>query len=1063
MGRYDSAAHGLGLRRRVVGCRAFPACTGRTDVSDREARRAAEVAAGSSEDEVAPPSSAFYEDFGINAGFVEEELDRYQIDPRGFDESWHRAFADDANHRASNGHAATNGRGAPIASPAADVLPAAAPKQAEPHHVVPALNESVAPAVAQPAPELKPSPHATKLDVPLAPEGQEGTEWSELEQNVMTQESASADPGPLANVIGLQLADKYARVLRLIHFYRARGHRVANSDPLGGNASYFPELDPAHYGFGHDDLDQPVIAGDLPGGSVQPLRQILQRLRKTYCGSIGAEYTHVQDPGRKAWLREIMEESQNEPRFEDRERQRILQKLTEAEEFERFLHTKFLGQKRFSLEGAETVIPMVDEIVENSPRHGVREIVLGMSHRGRLNVLANILGKSYEAIFSEFEDNPHHDSPFGSGDVKYHKGFSTDRRVQTGERVHLTLTSNPSHLEAVDPVVEGRTKAKQVRAGDNDGETIVPVVLHGDAAFAGQGIVAETLNLSQLRGYSTGGTLHIVINNQIGFTTTPSEARSTLYCTDVAKMVQAPIFHVNGDDPEAAVHVVRLALAYRQRFGDDVVIDLICYRRHGHNEGDEPAFTQPRLYAKIRKKETVRRLYQQRLVQGGKMSQEEVDRIEHELDVELADALKLVKSKPPGPDEPYEPHGPWTGYERVRPDEDPETGLPIERLAQVAEGLGRLPSYFRPHPKLEPLLERRRKSVAEDQRLDWAMGEALAFGSLLLEGTPVRLSGQDSSRGTFSHRHAVLVDQDSGEEYAPLDHLSETQARFDVYDSLLSEAAVLGFEYGYSLADPSTLTLWEAQFGDFVNGAQVIIDQFITSAHVKWQRMSGLVMLLPHGYEGQGPEHSSARMERFLQTCAEDCLQVVNCTTPAQYFHVLRRQMRRTYRAPLVIFTPKSLLRLPAATSGVPDFTEGRFQRVIDDALTQTAPDRVKRLVFCTGKVYYDLVRERDKQLEDRAGEIAIVRVEELYPWPEARVAEMLERYATARDVYWVQEEPANMGAWSFVQDLLDAQIADRVPLRYSGRKPAASPATGSMRIHREEQAALVGLALAGI
>jgi len=1019
------------------------------------------------EAEVAPPSSAFYDDFGINAGFVEEELDRYQIDPGGFDDSWHRAFADTASGSRTNGHAAGHAQG--HAAQATQLEHATQPTSNEPHHVVPALRPSVGPPVTPPSPDLQASPHATKLDVPLTREGGEVEVWSDLDRDHVIGAGApldvgsAADPGPLANVIGLQLADKYARVLRLIHFYRARGHRVANSDPLGGHATYFPELDPAHYGFVHEDLERPVIAGDLPGGSVQTLRQILERLRRTYCGSIGAEYTHVQDPGRKAWLREIMEESQNEPRFEDAERQRILQKLTEAEEFERFLHTKFLGQKRFSLEGAETVIPMLDEVVESAPRHGVREIVLGMSHRGRLNVLANTLGKSYEAIFSEFEDNPLRDSPFGSGDVKYHKGFSTDRRVRTGERVHLTLTSNPSHLEAVGPVVAGRTKAKQVRAGDTEGETIIPVTLHGDAAFAGQGIVAETLNLSQLPGYCTGGTLHIIINNQIGFTTTPAEARSTLYCSDVAKMIQAPIFHVNGDDPEAAVHAVRLALAYRQRFGDDVVIDLICYRRHGHNEGDEPAFTQPRLYAKIREKETVRRLYQKRLVEGGKLSPAEVERIESELDLELADALKVVKSKPPGPDEPYEPHGPWTGYARTRPDEDPVTAVPVERLAQIADGLGRLPSYFRPHPKLEPLLERRRKSVAENQRLDWAMGEALAFGSLLLEGSPVRLSGQDSSRGTFSHRHAVLVDQDSGEEYAPLDHLSETQARFDVYDSLLSEAAVLGFEYGYSLADPSTLTLWEAQFGDFVNGAQVIIDQFITSAHVKWQRMSGLVMLLPHGYEGQGPEHSSARMERFLQTCAEDCLQVVNCTTPAQFFHLMRRQMRRTYRAPLVIFTPKSLLRLPAATSSVMDFSEGRFQRVIDDELASQAPGNVKRLLFCTGKVYYDLVKERERMLGDRAEEVAIVRIEELYPCPIDEVSELLAQYANAKAVHWVQEEPANMGAWTHVRDPFDALIADRVPLHYSGRKPAASPATGSMRIHRAEQAALLSDALGGL
>ncbi|HEM46879.1 MAG TPA: 2-oxoglutarate dehydrogenase E1 component, partial [Alphaproteobacteria bacterium] len=705
-------------------------------------------------------------------------------------------------------------------------------------------------------------------------------------------------------MVSLQRADRYARALRLIHAYRARGHRIANSDPLGGQSTYFPELDPAHYGFGDEDMDELFITGDLPGDSVQTLRDILKRLRRTYCGTIGAEFTHVQDPGRKAWLREIMEESQNIPHFEPTEKRHILEQLSRAELFERFLHTRFLGQKRFSLEGAESVIAMLDAVVEGSPALAIREIVLGMSHRGRLNVLTNVLGKAYEAIFSEFADNPLINSPFGSGDVKYHKGYSTDRFAHSGERVHLTLTSNPSHLEAVNPVVVGRAKAKQVRAGDTEGETILPVLLHGDAAFAGQGIVAETLNLSQLRGYSTGGTLHIIINNQIGFTTTPAEARSTLYCSDVAKMIQVPIFHVNADDPEAAIHCIRLAMAYRQRFGDDVVIDLVCYRRHGHNEGDEPAFTQPRLYAKIRRRPSVRRLYGDALVESGVIGAEDAKALEKRINARLQEAYEESQARPPGPDEPYEPRGPWTGLSRVRPDESVDTGVPVERLAQIAEGLGALPSYFRVHPKLQTLVERRRKTIAEGTPIDWGMGEALAFGSLLLEGTSVRLSGQDSSRGTFSHRHAVFMDQESGEEYAPLAHLSGTQARFEVYDSLLSEAAVLGFEYGYSLADPTTLVLWEAQFGDFVNGAQVIIDQFISSAHVKWGRMSGLVMLLPHGYEGQGPEHSSARIERFLQYCAEDSIQVVNCTTPAQYFHVLRRQMKRNYRAPMVVFTP---------------------------------------------------------------------------------------------------------------------------------------------------------------
>jgi 2-oxoglutarate dehydrogenase E1 component len=686
-----------------------------------------------------------------------------------------------------------------------------------------------------------------------------------------------------------------------------------------------------------------------------------------------------------------------------------------------------------------------------------------MPHRGRLNVLANTLRKSYESIFSEFEDNPLIHSPFGSGDVKYHKGFSTDRWVRSGERVHLTLTSNPSHLEAVDPVVVGRAKAKQVRAGDTEGETILPLLMHGDAAFAGQGIVAETLNLSQLRGYSTGGTLHIVVNNQIGFTTTPAEARSTLYCTDIAKMIQVPIFHVNGDDPEAAVQCIRLALAYRQRFGDDVVIDLVCYRRHGHNEGDEPAFTQPRLYRKIRQRPSVRSLYSDQLVETGVLSADGAKEMERAQSEKLQQALQAIQSRPPGPDEPYEPNGPWMGYARVRPEEDTPTGVPFERLEKISRFLGTLPPYFKLHPKLAGIVEKRGRTVTNDAPIDWAMGEALAFGSLLLEGTPVRLSGQDSSRGTFSHRHAVFVDQESGEEYAPLDHLEGSSARFEVYDSLLSEAAVLGFEYGYSLADPTTLTMWEAQFGDFVNGAQVIIDQFITSAHVKWSRMSGLVMLLPHGYEGQGPEHSSARIERFLQTCAEDCLQVVNCTTPAQYFHVLRRQMNRKYLAPMVIFTPKSLLRAPVAASSVADLVTGVFQPVIDDPLTEAVPERVERVLISFGKVHYDIMARRDELLGDDGGRVAVVRMEELYPWPEARIREVLAQYATAASFYWVQEEPANMGAWTFVQDRLRDALPNGGKLAYAGRVPAASPATGSMRIHRHEQRKLLDEAFDGV
>jgi 2-oxoglutarate dehydrogenase E1 component len=858
-----------------------------------------------------------------------------------------------------------------------------------------------------------------------------------------------------------EIIDKHARVLRLIHSYRARGHRIADTDPLGASTSYFPELDPAHYGFGHDDMHRSYAAGDLPGGTVQTLREILDRLTATYCRKVGVEYTHIQDPGHKSWLCTRLEESQNATPLDTAERLRILEKLSAAELFERFLHTKFLGQKRFSLEGAEGLIPLLDTIVEDAPSSGIRELVIGMAHRGRLNVLSNILGKSLESIFSEFEDNPLIDSPFGSGDVKYHKGFSNDRRVRSGERVHLSLTANPSHLEAVGPVVEGRSRAKQMREDDFEGSTIMPVLIHGDAAFAGQGIVTETLNLSKLAGYSTGGTIHVVVNNQIGFTTSPAEARSTLYCTDAAKMIQVPIFHVNGDDPEAVVHCVKEAMAYRQRFHEDVVIDMVCYRRQGHNEGDEPSFTQPLLYDRIRKKESVRKVYTDVLLERGVLRQEDLQRIDEDLSGQLERALQVIETRPPGPDEPYEPRGPWTGFSRTAPSEEPATGVAIEELARLAERIAALPPDFEPHRKLAILLEKRRKVVSDDGAIDWGTAEALAFGSLLLRGHGVRLSGQDSTRGTFSHRHAALVDQKTGEEYAPLAHLSPSQGRFEVYDSLLSEAAVLGFEYGYSLADPNTLTLWEAQFGDFANGAQVIIDQFITSAHDKWQRMSGLVMLLPHGYEGQGPEHSSARIERYLQSCADDNLQVVNCSNPAQYFHVLRRQMCRAFRTPLIIFTPKSLLRLPRATSRAEDLANDRFEPVMEDEEALQQPEAVRRVVLCSGKVYYDLIEDRLRRHGDADLPVAIVRVEQLYPWPEAQLWKALRAFPEASEVVWCQEEAANMGGLTFVRERLRALLGSGQTLRYAGRPDSASPAVGSARIHKREQAALVQEALA--
>ena len=862
------------------------------------------------------------------------------------------------------------------------------------------------------------------------------------------------EPAATGFVLDSKAAQKHARVLRLIHAYRARGHRIADTDPLGGRTIYFPELDPAHYGLGRDDLDQSFLAGDLPGGPVQPLRRILETLEETYCRKVGVEFTHIQDPGRKAWLQRRLEETRNRTPLDAEERRQILEQLSAAELFERFLHTRFVGQKRFGLEGAESLLPLLDSIVEEAPDQGVREIVLGMAHRGRLNVLVNLLGKSYEMVFSEFEDIEDIEAPFGSGDVKYHKGYSSDRRTRSGARVHLSLTGNPSHLEAVNPVVEGRARAKQRMTGDVRGRTVVPLLMHGDAAFAGQGIVAETLNLSKLAGYSTGGTIHVVINNQIGFTATAAETRSTLYCTDVAKMIQVPVFHVNGDDPEAVVHVARLALEYRQRFAEDVVVELVCYRRHGHNESDEPAFTQPLLYEKIRQRPSVRRLYTDALLAAGVLEQSDAEAIEEKLSAQLQQALAAIKVDPPGPDEPYEPRGPWTGFERTPPATPVETGVAIERLAQIAERIAETPPGFEVHKKLEPFLAKRRKAVAEDGDVDWAFAEALAFGSLLLEGYHVRLSGQDSSRGTFSHRHAMLVDQTSEVEYAPLANMSASQGRFEVYDSLLSEVGVLGFEYGYSVADPMTLVLWEAQFGDFANGAQVIIDQFVAAASVKWGRISGLVMLLPHGYEGQGPEHSSARIERYLQLCAEDNIQVANCSTPAQYFHLLRRQMRRNFRAPLVVFTPKSLLRAPRAVSKPGELAVGHFQPVIGDAASAAAPTQVQRVLFCSGKVFYDVVEEREKRGAE--AEVAIVRVEQLYPWDDAGIRAAISPYTNADRFVWVQEEPRNMGPWFFVRDRLEAALPKGQRLRYAGRKEAAAPAGGSMRGHKQRQAKLL-------
>jgi 2-oxoglutarate dehydrogenase E1 component len=841
---------------------------------------------------------------------------------------------------------------------------------------------------------------------------------------------------------------------QLIYAYRSLGHLLARLDPLSEARPSHPLLQLSEFGLSEKDLDRTFDTSDFVGLPRATLRQLLAALQETYCRTIGVEYMHIQDTRILRWLQERMEPRRNQPNFSKRQKIRILMELHFAELFERFLHTRYLGQKRFSLEGAETLIPLLDALIDRGAEGGVRQVVLGMAHRGRLNVLANTLNKPYQELFSEFEDNFLPGSMDGDGDVKYHLGFSTDRPTSQGETVHVSLTPNPSHLEAVDPVVEGRTRAKQEQIGDRGRTQGLPVLIHGDAAFAGQGLIAETLNLSQLPGYRTGGTVHVIINNQIGFTTSPADARSTTYCTDVAKMIEVPIFHVNGEDPEATVFVTQLAAEFRQTFQKDVVIDMYCYRRHGHNEGDEPSFTQPLMYAQIKDRPTISEVYTEQLILRGDLTVDEDEAIVKGFQDKLQEAQEQVKAGPPQPVGMSGYAGRWKGLTRYYSHAPAETAVPLPTLEKITAGLARVPPDFTVHPKIVKQLEARVKELAERKPLDWAFGEALAFGSLLLEGTPVRLSGQDSRRGTFSQRHAVLYDAKTGEPYSPLNYLEPDQARFNAYDSLLSEAAVLGFDFGYSMDAPDTLVLWEAQFGDFANGAQVIIDQFIVPSGSKWQRDSGLVLLLPHGYEGQGPEHSSARLERWLQLCAEDNIQVCNLTTPAQYFHVLRRQMKRNFRKPLVILTPKSLLRHKLAVSPVEAFTSGRFYEVLDDLGAD--PGKVRRVLLCSGKVYYDLL-ERRQDLE--TDELAIVRVEQFFPFPVQPLERVTARYRKAREWVWVQEESLNMGGWGFMEPRLRALGH---PPKYVGRDASASPATGSRQIHLREQKELVGAALNG-
>ena len=844
---------------------------------------------------------------------------------------------------------------------------------------------------------------------------------------------------------------KQAKVLQLINLYRVRGHLISDLDPLSSKTQYHAELDPSNFNLTLWDLDRHFITGGFGNLNTATLREILNILEKTYCDKIGVEYMHIQNPAEKTWLQSKMEAVKNTPSFDTSIKKNILKKLIAAESFEHFIHSKFVGHKRFSLEGSETLIPVIDIILGEAAEQNIKEVVMGMAHRGRLNVLANIIGKSYESIFVEFEDIRDPDSIGGSGDVKYHLGATGNYRTISGKNISVSVAANPSHLEWVNPVVEGMVRAKQTRMGDNKSHSkVMSLLIHGDASFAGQGVVAETLNLSQLGGYRTGGTVHIIVNNQIGFTTTPDEARSSQYATDVAKMIQAPIFHVNGDDPEAALWVAKLAFEYRQIFKKDVVIDLFGYRRHGHNEGDEPGFTQPILYAKIKNHPSVREIYQNKLIESGIISDTEVKKISDDLNKLMSSSIEKIRK------ESQKFDGDLilavTKKEIETTQSEKNTSISEETLKLVIEGITRIPPDFNGHPKLSKFLESRKKLLDGSGKADWAFAESIAFGSLLLEGTPVRLSGQDSVRGTFSQRHLAFTDVKTGAEYFPLNHLSDKQAHFEALDSLLSEAAVLGFEFGYSVVDPLSLVLWEAQFGDFANGAQIIIDNFIVASYEKWQIPNNLVLLLPHGFEGQGPEHSSARLERFLILCAENNMQVCNVTTPSQYFHLLRRQIKSDIKRPLVVMTPKSLLRAPEAKSAKEEFLTGKFEEILDDDTIQKH-DKINHFILTNGKVFYDLIKFRD---ENRISNTAIVRLEQLYPYASKKIKKLFEKYTNVKKVKWVQEEPKNMGAWNFLYQRLRNDIPDNCELNYAGRPESASPAVGSYKLSMQQQKKLV-------
>ena len=866
----------------------------------------------------------------------------------------------------------------------------------------------------------------------------------------------------------IDMIRKQARVLQLIRAFRVRGHLQADVNPLGYEWVYRAELDPATYGLTIWDLDRKFVTGGLGESDLLPLREILDLLRMSYSRKIGVEFMHISDPDEKRWIQDRIEPLGATRELIDDEKKRMLEKLNAAEAFETFLHTKYIGHKRFSLEGSETIIPLLDRILSDAAESGVREVVIGMAHRGRLNVLANILNKPYEVIFSEFEGSLDPNTTQGSGDVKYHLGASGVHVSPSGEELKVVLASNPSHLEAVNPVVEGMVRAKQEALADTqsggDGlpdehtlDTVIPLLIHGDAAFAGQGVIAETLHLSQLPGYRTGGTIHVVINNQIGFTTGPDDARSSTYATDIARMIQAPIFHVNGDDPEACVRMGRMALAYRQEFNKDVVVDMLCFRVRGHSEGDEPTYTQPVLYRKIEGKRSVRKMYTELLLRRGNMTIETAEKMLKDYKSHLLQAFESTKEIKHRTAPVLAELAGKPAPEYVLP--TVETTTSIEYLKSVLTALVEFPKDLQVHKKLRRQFDKRKTLLLDEGRLDWALAEMMAFGTLLLDGIRIRLSGQDSRRGTFSHRHAVVYDQETNAEYIPLNHIEGIKNKFFVYDSLLSEYAVCGFEYGYSVSKPQALVIWEAQFGDFANGAQIIFDQFLSSAEEKWGQQSNLVLLLPHGFEGQGPEHSSARLERFLQMAAEGNMTICSFTTPANYFHALRRQAATEITTPLIVMAPKSLLRHPAVISPVNEFTHGALRLIISDE--QGDSDMVRRLILCSGKVYYDLTDSLSNE-EISVDHISVCRIEQFYPFPEKELTEELKRFANLETVVWLQEEPENMGAWTFLRNRLDDILSgqDRnIRVRYAGRVASASPATGSAIVHKAEQAAILAAA----